>query len=205
MKNQLLCLLTLAALLTAFAGLTAAQTMPVDADAKLWQKALKIHRRAIIVDGHNDITSPMYDESFDLASDSRGKFHLDGDPFHTDLQRFKSSGITGEFFSIYVDGSYAKTGGAARRAMDLIDATWREVERHPNQLTACTTAAEIRQAKRRNRICALMGIEGGHAIENSLAALRDFYRLGVRYMTLTHNNTNDWADSIAPPKSGITA
>jgi membrane dipeptidase len=169
--------------------------MPKDADAKLWQRALAIHRKAIIVDGHNDITSPMVDEDFDLASNSRGQWHKDGDPFHTDFSRFKESGITGEFFSIYVSASYAEKGGAARRAMDLIDATYRAVERYPDKLNLCTTAKDIAAAKKQGKICALMGIEGGHAIEDSLYALRTFYRLGVRYMTLTHNNTNNWADA----------
>ena len=178
-----------------FSSFCFAQTMPKDADPKLWARALAIHKRAVIVDGHNDITSPMVDEDFDLATSTVGKFHADGDPFHTDLNRFRQSGITGEFFSIYVSGTTLKTGGAARRAMDLIDATYRAVERNPNALTLCTTAEQIRQAKRQNKICALMGIEGGYAIENSLYALRDFYRLGVRYMTLTHNVTHDWADA----------
>jgi membrane dipeptidase len=124
-----------------------------------------------------------------------GKNHRDGDPFHTDLNRFKQSGITGEFFSIYVSGATLKTGGAMRRAMDLIDASYREAERHPRQLMMCTTATDIRRAKRLNKVCVLMGIEGGYAIENSLYALRDFYRLGIRYMTLTHNVTHDWADA----------
>ena len=160
----------------------------------MWQRALAIHKRAIIVDGHNDVTSPMVDEDFDLSTNSIGKYHRDGDPFHTDLNRLKQSGITGEFFSIYVSGSTLTSGGAMRRAMDLIDATYREAEKHP-QLMFCTTAAQIRQAKRQNRICALMGIEGGYAIENSLYALRNFYRLGIRYMTLTHNVSHDWADA----------
>ena len=172
-----------------------AQTMPAGADARLWEKALKIHRKAIIVDGHNDIPSPMVDEDFDLATNSVGKYHRDGDPFHTDLDRLKRSGITGEFFSIYVSGSTLASGGAMRRAMDLIDATYREAEKHGRQLTMCATAAEIRKAKKQKKICALMGIEGGYAIENSLHALRNFYRLGIRYMTLTHNVTHDWADS----------
>jgi membrane dipeptidase len=174
---------------------TNAQTMPAGADAKIWAQALKIHKRAIIVDGHNDIPSPMVDEDFDLATDSLGKFHRDGDPFHTDLRRLKQSGITGEFFSIYVSGTTLKTGGAMRRAMDLIDATNREAEKHPNELMPCTTAEEIRRAKKRKKVCVLMGIEGGYAIENSLYALRNFYRLGIRYMTLTHNVTHDWADA----------
>ncbi len=169
--------------------------MPAAADPKIWAQAQKIHKKAVIVDGHNDIPSPMVDEDFDLATNSVGKFHKDGDPFHTDLRRFKQSGITGEFFSIYVSGNSLKTGGAMRRAMDLIDATMREVEKHPNELTFCTTAAQIRQAKKQNKVCALMGIEGGYVIENSLFALRNFYRLGIRYMTLTHNVTHDWMRS----------
>ncbi|MDQ4120995.1 MAG: dipeptidase [Acidobacteriota bacterium] len=185
--------------LLAFSAMLAkAQTMPAGADPNLWQRALQIHKRAIIVDGHNDITSPMVDEDFDIGSDSRGKFHRDGgDPFHTDIARLKQSGLTGLFFSIYVDRRFAEQPekGSARRALDLIDATYRAVERYPDTFLFATTSADIRRAKREGKIAALMGIEGGHAIENSLFALRNFYRLGVRYMTLTHNNTNDWADS----------
>ncbi len=176
-----------------------AQTMPADADPKLWEKALNIHKKAIIIDGHNDITGPMVDQDFNLADDSTGRIQLGGDPYHTDLNRLKKSGITGEFMSIYVSGAMLKTGGAMRRAMDMIDATYREAERH-NDLVMCTTAAEIRRAKKQNKICLLMGIEGGYAIENSLHALRNFYRLGIRYMTLTHNVTHDWADAHGDEK-----
>jgi membrane dipeptidase len=94
-----------------------------------------------------------------------------------------------------VDRTYATKGGSARRAMDLIDMVYRAAEKYPNDLVMAYSAADIRRAKKGKKIAALMGIEGGHAIENSLFALRDFYRLGVRYMTLTHNNTNDWADA----------
>lgn len=188
-------------LLFAFTIPVFAQTMPKDADPQLWARALKIHKKAIIVDGHNDIPSPMVDDDFDLGTNSVGKFHKDGDPFHTDLNRFKASGITGEFFSIYVSSSYAN-GGSARRALDLIDATYREVEKYPNALVLCTTSAEIKRAKKMGKVCALMGIEGGHAIEDSLYALRDFYRLGVRYMTLTWNNTNNWADACCDTRDG---
>jgi membrane dipeptidase len=182
-------------LLLVFSVSTNAQTMPAEADAKIWARALKIHKKAIIVDGHNDITSPMVDDDFDLSTNSIGKFHGDGDPFHTDLARFKQSGITGEFFSIYVSGNDYQKGGKMVRAMDLIDARNREVEKHPNELLSCTTADDIRKAKKQNKVCALMGIEGGYVIENSLFALRNFYRLGIRYMTLTHNVSHDWADA----------
>jgi len=195
MKNKFIAFL----LLSVFAVSTFAQTMPKDADPKIWAQALKIHKKAIIIDGHNDIPSPLVDEDYDLINSTLGKFHADGDPFHTDLNRFRQSGITGEFFSIYVSGStWNKDGtfkGAMRRAMDLIDATYREAEKHPDVLVRCDTADEIRRAKKQNKVCALMGIEGGYAIENSLYALRDFYRLGIRYMTLTHNVSHDWADA----------
>jgi membrane dipeptidase len=167
-------------------------------DERLWQRALAIQRRAIVVDGHNDIPSIMVDENYDLGTPSAGKYH-------TDLQRLKQSGLTGEFFSIYVDRQYATPewvakkyvteGGSARRALDLIDMTYRMVEKYPNDLMLATSTADIRRAKREGKVGVLMGIEGGHAIENSLSALREFYRLGVRYMTLTHNNTNEWADA----------
>ncbi|MBP9665273.1 MAG: dipeptidase [Pyrinomonadaceae bacterium] len=179
------------------------QTMPPGGDAALWAKALKLHRKAIVVDGHNDVTSPMVDEDFDLSTNTIGKYHKDGDPFHTDIARLRAGGITGEFFSIYVGGNRMKTHDAMRRAMELIDATYREVEKHPKDLTMCRTAAEIRRAKKAGNICVLMGIEGGYAIENSLHALRNFYRLGIRYMTLTHNVTHGWADSqVTEPKHG---
>ena len=206
MKQKLISTFLFSTFVFSFFGQTAAQTMPKDGDQGLWQKALKIHRKAIIIDGHNDIPSPMVDDDFDLGTNSVGKFHKDGDPFHTDLARFKQSGITGEFFSIYVSGATLKTGGAMRRAIDLIDATYRETEKHPNELMPCTTVADIRRAKKQNKICVLMGIEGGYAIENSLSALREFYRLGVRYMTLTHNVTHDWADAHRdePKNNGLS-
>ena len=157
-------------------------------DERLWREALRIHRKSLVVDTHNDITSPMTDEDYDIGTPSVGKYH-------TDIARMKAGGLTAEFFSIYVDKQYAKDGGSARRAMDMIDMVYRAVERHPDDLLFATSVADIRRAKREGKIASLMGIEGGHAIENSLSALRDFYRLGIRYMTLTHNNTNDWADS----------
>lgn len=175
------------------------QTMPPDADPKIWAQALKIHKKAIIIDGHNDITGPMMDQDLNLATDTRGMLQLGGDPVHTDINRWKAGGMTGQFMSIYVSGSTLKTGGSMRRAMELIDVTNREAERHED-LVMCTTAAEIRRAKKQNKICLLMGIEGGYAIENSLYALRNFYRLGVRYMTLTHNVTHDWADAHGDEK-----
>ena len=147
-------------------------------------RAKKLHAEAIVVDTHNDVTSSILDDGLDL-----GAPNVKG---HTDLARMKTGGLTAEFFSIYVDGGMTHP---ARRALDMIDITYQQIERHPDALVLTTTADGIRQAKKDGKVAVLMGIEGGHAIENSLYALRDFFRLGVRYMTLTHTNTNDWADS----------
>ncbi|HEU4477426.1 MAG TPA: membrane dipeptidase, partial [Pyrinomonadaceae bacterium] len=157
-------------------------------DEKLWKKALKIHSDAIVVDTHNDILSMMTDDNYDIGVSSVGKYH-------TDIARMKQGGVTAEFFSVYIDRSYARNGGSARRALDMIDYVYRAAERYPNDFIMSYSTADIRRAKKQKKIAALMGIEGGHAIEDSLMALRDFYRLGIRYMTLTHNNTNNWADS----------
>jgi membrane dipeptidase len=167
-------------------------------DEKLWKRALALHKKAIVVDGHNDIPTIMVDEDYDIGTPSAGKYH-------TDIPRLKQSGMTGEFFSIYVDRQYAtpdwvaknyvREGGSSRRALDLIDASYRMIEKYPRDLMLATSTADILRAKREGKVGVLMGIEGGHAIENSLSALREFYRLGVRYMTLTHNNTNEWADA----------
>jgi membrane dipeptidase len=168
--------------------LRAPSAAPGTRDPQLWQKTLKLQRSSIVVDSHNDILSIMFDENYDLGQSSVGKYH-------TDIARMKEGGLSAEFFSVYVDRSYATRGGAARRALDLIDMVYRAAEKYPNDLVMSYSVADIRRAKKQKKIAALMGIEGGHAIENSLMALRDFYRLGVRYMTLTHNNTNDWADA----------
>lgn len=168
-------------------------------DEALWQRALALHRSAIVVDGHNDITGAMTDDGYDLATPSAGKHH-------TDLPRLREGGVSALFFAIFVDNKFVTNNAATRRALAVIDATHREIERHPNDLVLCTTAAEIRAAKQSGRIAALLGAENGAAIEDSLATLRTFHRLGVRYLTLTHMQATTWADaSTAPPKhSGLS-
>jgi membrane dipeptidase len=157
-------------------------------DEKLWKRALEIHRKAIVIDSHNDVTTPMTNDDYDLSGTPPV-------PYRTSIERMKQGGLTAEFFSLYIRPWYVTHGGSVRRTLDMIDSVYRAVERHPNDLMLATTAADIRRAKKQKKIAALMGIEGGHAIENSLAVLREFHRLGVRYMTLTWNNTNDWADA----------
>src|SRR6476659_10224090 len=157
-------------------------------DERLWQRALQIHRRAIVIDTHNDVTTPMTNDDYDLSGTPPA-------PYRTNIERMKKGGLTAEFFSLYVKPWYVEHGGSARRTLDMIDSVYRAVERHPRDLMLATSVADIRRAKRQGKIAALMGIEGGHAIEDSLPTLREFYRLGVRYMTLTWNNTNNWADA----------
>jgi membrane dipeptidase len=157
-------------------------------DERLWQRALQIHRRAIVIDTHNDVTTPMTNDDFDLSG-------TPPTPYRTTIARMKQGGLTAEFFSLYIKPWYVQNGGSARRTLDMIDSVYRAVERHPRDLMFATSVADIRRAKRTGKVAALMGIEGGHAIEDSLPALREFYRLGVRYMTLTWNNTNNWADA----------
>jgi len=157
-------------------------------DERLWQRALQIHRRAIVIDTHNDVTTPMTNDDYDLSG-------APPVPYRTSIERMKQGGLTAEFFSLYVKPWYVEHGGSARRTLDMIDSVYRAVERHPRDLMIATSVADIRRAKQQGKIAALMGIEGGHAIEDSLPTLREFYRLGVRYMTLTWNNTNNWADA----------
>jgi membrane dipeptidase len=158
-------------------------------DAKLRERAMKLHREAIVIDTHNDITSAITDDGFDMgAKDTSGKNQ-------TDIPRMKEGGLDADFFAIYVAAKYAKEGGAARRALDMIDGVYEQARRHPESLEMAFTSDDIRRIHKTGKIASLMGIEGGHAIEDSLSALRQFYRLGVRYMTLTHTNTNNWADS----------
>ncbi|MGA9996922.1 MAG: dipeptidase [Pyrinomonadaceae bacterium] len=169
--------------------ISSTQTTPATPrDERLWKKALEIQRKAIVIDTHNDVTTPMTNDDYDLSGTPPY-------PYRTSIESMKKGGLTAEFFSLYVRPWYVAHGGSARRTMDMIDAVYRAVERHPKDLMIATSVADIRRAKKQGKIACLMGIEGGHAIENSLATLREFHRLGVRYITLTWNNTNDWADA----------
>jgi membrane dipeptidase len=152
-------------------------------------RAKKLHAEAIVVDSHLDAPDQLAAKWADVA--------VRGATDHFDIPRAKEGGLTAPFFSIYVAASYADRG-AARRALELIDITHRTVDAHPKDMMLANTAAEIRAAKQAGKMAVLMGIEGGHAIEDSLGVLREMYRAGVRYMTLTHTNTNHWADSSGP-------
>jgi len=148
---------------------------------------------AILVDGHNDLpwairndkVAPGDVSAYDLRTPRRGE---------TDLARLRAGGVGAQFWSVYVPG---EGSGFARTQLEQIDIARRVIARYPEALRAAGTVAEVRAAHRAGRIASLLGMEGGHAIENSLGALRAYYDLGVRYMTLTHNTHTDWADSAA--------
>jgi membrane dipeptidase len=177
--------------LAALALVCMAQTRSVtDAEVR------RIHTSMILIDTHNDITSRTVD-GYDI-----GKNKNDG---HTNVAALKQGGVSAQFFAVYVDSSYVKGNHSANRTLQMIDTVRHDiVERYPNDFTLATTADEIERIHKQGKIAALMGIEGGHAIEDSLRLLRDYYDLGIRYMTLTHTNTNSWADSSGDvEKAGI--
>jgi membrane dipeptidase len=153
----------------------------------LHERATRLQKSAIVVDSHEDVPERLGKEWVDIGV--RGKTG------HVDVPRLREGGVTAPFFAAYVPAAFATSGGAARKTLELIDLIHRLVESHPNDLVLADSVAGIRAAKRSGKIAVLIGIEGGHAIEDSLGSLSAFFRLGARYMTLTHTNTNAWADS----------
>ena len=150
-------------------------------------EVMRVHRSTLLIDTHNDVPSRTV-EGFDIGSHTATG--------HTDIARLKEGGVGAQFLAVYVAASYVNGNHSANRTLQMIDTVRHDiVERYPNDFMLATSAKDIEEAHRRGKIAALMGIEGGHAIEDSLRLLRDYYDLGVRYMTLTHSNTNDWADS----------
>jgi membrane dipeptidase len=167
---------------------------PVSTDPNI-ARAERVLRSTPLIDGHNDLpwairqsTDAPHDvEAYDLRRATKG---------HTDLARLRRGMVGGQFWSVYIPGD---TGiarqGYAKVQLEQIDIALRVFAKYPEAFESVTTADGFREAFKRGRIGSVMGMEGGHAIENSLGALRAFYASGVRYMTLTHSRTLDWADS----------
>ena len=151
------------------------------------EEVMRVHRSTLLIDTHNDV--PYYTvQGRDIASPGASP--------HTTLSELKTGGVGGLFFSVWVAKEYVQGNHSANRALQLIQSVRRDVvEKHPADFMLAGSVHEIEEARRQGKIAALMGIEGGHAIEDSPRILDDFYDLGVRYMTLTHTNTNNWADS----------
>ena len=162
-------------------------------------EVMRVHRSAILIDTHNDVTSAT------VAGLDLGKPNTD---HMTDIPRMKKGGMGAQFFAVYVAATYVEGNHSANRTLQMIDTVRHDIiEKNANDLIFATTAADVRRARRQRKIAALMGIEGGHAIEDSLRLLRRYYDLGVRYMTLTHGNSNHWADSsgdAAKPNNGLS-
>ncbi|MEV7772247.1 dipeptidase [Kitasatospora sp. NPDC086791] len=167
-------------------------------------RARALLRTAPVVDGHNDLPWAMREQAgydlgaLDLAADQ-------SDRLHTDLARLAEGGVGAQFWSVYVPASLAGDH-AVSATLEQVDFVHALVERYPDRLRLARTAADMEAARAEGRIASLMGAEGGHSIDCSLATLRALYELGVRYLTLTHNDNVPWADSATdkPVAGGLT-
>ncbi|MFI5156291.1 MAG: dipeptidase [Chitinophagales bacterium] len=151
------------------------------------QDAQKIHESAVLVDTHNDVLSTVSMIGMDFGTDLKGKFN-------SDLGRFRKGGVDIQIFSIFCDDHYGK-GSAYAYANREIDSLYAMVARHPDQMMIVASPSELAQAVKLKKLGAMLGVEGGHMIEDDLGKLDSFYRRGVRYMTLTWNNSTSWASS----------
>jgi membrane dipeptidase len=151
-------------------------------------KARQIQESALVIDTHADTPQRFLDEGFDIGSTDPN------DIGHLSLDKAKRGNLGAEFFSIWVDPE-TNEGHFAKHTFDLIDSVYEQAARHPDRMMMAFSTEDIERAHREHKLAACMGIEGGHSIENDIHLLRDYYRLGVRYMTLSWSNTNEWADS----------
>ncbi|MBV6416941.1 MAG: hypothetical protein CMLOHMNK_01559 [Steroidobacteraceae bacterium] len=180
--------------------LTGVVAGPASAADDALAHANRLLSSTILIDGHNDLPITIRGatkgdvRSYDLRGHAPGQ---------TDIPRLRAGHVGAQFWSVYIPGEM-KGGGFARMQLEQIDIARRLIDTYPDVFRFAGSAADIRAAHAAGRIASLLGIEGGHAIEDSLGALRAYYDLGVRYMTLTHNSHTDWADSAMPetPKSG---
>ena len=180
------CFLALLVCSTVFAQSTG--KVPIASQPEISAKARQIHNSALIVDTHADTPQRFLDQGFDIGSSDPN------DIGHISLDKARRGNLGAEFFSIWADPQ-TNQGNYARHSFDLIDSVYEEAAGHPDRMMMAFSTADIERAHRQRKLAALMGIEGGHSIEADLHLLRDFYRLGVRYMTLSWSNTNEWADS----------
>jgi membrane dipeptidase len=184
MKKHLLLVLVLISSL----ALAQAPEKSTGSDTAVTARAQKVHDSALIIDTHADTPQRFLDEGFDIGSTDPK------DIGHISLDKVRRGNLGAEFFSIWVDPG-TNHGNYARHTFDLIDSVYEQAARHPDRMMMAYSTSDIERARKEHKLATLMGIEGGHSIENDIHLLRDYYRLGVRYMTLSWSNTNEWADS----------
>ncbi len=203
--------MTMIALALSVGALVATSVVQAQAPsaAGLAARAKRIHAEAIVLDTHIDTTQRLLQPGWSFFErhepSIRGQRGPGGRGNHVDYPRMREGGLDGLFFSIYMAGSV--TGPTAvKRSLEQIDAVRRLTETRPDVMVLATTAADIRAAHKSGKIAALMGMEGGHMIDESLPVLRDYARLGVRYLTLTHSLNTTWGDSSGdkPVHHGLT-
>ncbi len=171
----------------------AAQTASASADDLYLARAKRILKQTPLIDGHNDLPWRIREDS--VARGNVDSYNLrKHTPGHTDLDRLRKGMVGAQFWSVYIPGEW-RDSGYARVQLEQIDIARQVIARYPDRLALALSAQDIRRDFKQGKIGSLLGLEGGHAIENSLGALRAYYELGVRYMTLTHNVTLDWADA----------
>src|SRR5579864_5777259 len=169
-------------------SLATAQNTQKPSETTVSQRAQKIHDSALIIDTHADTPQRFLDDNFDIGSTDPN------DVGHISLDKARRGNLGAEFFSIWVEPE-TNLGHFARHTLDLIDSVYEQAAHHPDHMMMAFSVADIERAHQQHKLAALMGIEGGHSIENDIHLLHDYYRLGVRYMTLSWSNTNEWADS----------
>jgi membrane dipeptidase len=170
-----------------------AQTASPAPDDQYLARAKRILKQTPLIDGHNDLPWRIREDS--VARGNVDAYDLrKRTPGHTDLDRLKRGMVGAQFWSVYTPGEY-RDSGYARVQLEQIDIARRVIAKYPDRLALALNTDDIRRDFKQGKVGSLLGLEGGHAIENSLGALRAYYDLGVRYMTLTHNVTLDWADA----------
>ena len=191
------------ALSLAFVFIGSAAAQPPD----LVARARKLLDEVPLVDGHNDVPWELRQRvknhlaELDLRSDTSALEK----PMHTDVARLRKGGVGGQFWSVYIPADLAGPQ-AVRTVMEQIDVVHRLAELYPDTFEIATTAGDVERIHKSGRIASLIGMEGGHSIDNSLGVLRQLYNAGARYMTITHSKNVDWADSAtdAPKHGGLT-
>jgi membrane dipeptidase len=170
----------------------------------LSDEANAIHKEMPVFDGHNDL--PWELRTKDGLSFTNVDVAKNQPKFHTDLPRLKKGGVGAQFWSAYVPVETSKKGVAIRTTLEQIDVIHRLAARYPDDLEMAYSVADVERIKKAGKIASLIGVEGGHSIDNSVGTLRMLYKLGVRYMTLTHSESLDWADSCtdAPKAHGLS-